>query len=62
MNRVSAEAAKQGDWKAFRILLQEAMRSGKPEPIDFLIYLGLWLIPQEPRRLLRDFLIGRKQT
>lgn len=61
MNRVSAEACKQGDWKAFWILLREAKRSGKPELIDFCIYLGLWLIPQGPRRQLRDFLIGRQK-
>jgi len=62
MNRVSPEASKQGDWKAFWPLLREAMQFGKPKPIDFLIYLGLWLIPQEPRRWLRDSLIGQRKN
>lgn len=58
MNRISAEAAKQGDWQAFAILLQDALRFGKPQAIDLCIYLGLWLIPQEPRRRLRDLVMG----
>lgn len=59
MNRVSAEAAKQGDWKAFWILLFEAIKIGKPKLIDFVIYVGLWLVPQQSRRWLRDSLIGK---
>jgi len=53
---VSQEASAQGDWKAFWPLLQEAIRYGKPRAIDFLIYMGMWLVPRKPRRWLRDSL------
>jgi glycosyltransferase involved in cell wall biosynthesis len=53
---VSQEASAQGDWKAFWPLLQEAIRYGKPRSIDFLIYMGMWLVPRKSRRWLRDSL------
>jgi glycosyltransferase involved in cell wall biosynthesis len=59
MTYISPEAAKQKDWKAFHLLLKEALRFGKPAIIDWLIYLGLWAIPQSPRRWLRDLWIGK---
>lgn len=56
MTVVSMLAARENDWKAFWSLLREAMQSGKPQPIDFLLYIGMWLIPQDARRQLRAFL------
>lgn len=58
MTVVSMLAAREADWKAFWILLQEAVQSGKPKPIDFLLYTGIWLIPQNVRRQLRAVLQG----
>ncbi len=56
MTVVSMVAAREGDWKAFWPLLWEAMQNGKPKSIDFLLYMGMWLIPQDARRQLRAFL------
>jgi glycosyltransferase involved in cell wall biosynthesis len=56
MTVVSMLAARERDWKAFWLLLQEAMQFGKPKPIDFLLYTGMWLISQDDRRKLRALL------
>jgi glycosyltransferase involved in cell wall biosynthesis len=56
MTVVSSLAAREGDRQAFWTLLREAMQSGRPKPIDFLLYVGMWLIPQDTRRQLRAFL------
>lgn len=56
LTRVSVEAAQQRDSKAFIFLLKEAMQFGKPQIIDFLIYLAMWLIPRKTRRRFRDFI------
>lgn len=60
MVEVGAQASQEGDWKAFLPLLSEAIRLGKPKPIDFLLYAGLWLIPQETRRSFRRVLLGQR--
>jgi glycosyltransferase involved in cell wall biosynthesis len=62
MTVVGPAAAREGDWKAFLPLLQEALRSGKPQPIDFLLYMGMWLVPQEVRRSLRALLASNRRT
>lgn len=56
MTVVSMLAAREGDRQAFWTLLREAVQVGKPQPIDFLLYFGMWLIPQDTRRQLRAFL------
>jgi glycosyltransferase involved in cell wall biosynthesis len=56
MTSVSMVAAREGDYQAFGLLLREATRSGQPKPIDFLLYTGMWLIPQNTRRQLRALL------
>lgn len=56
MTFVSSLAAREGDLKAFWTLLREALSLGKPKLIDFLLYAGMWLIPQDNRRQLRAFL------
>lgn len=56
MVEVGAQAAQERAWKEFLPLLSEAIKLGKPQFIDFLLYLGLWLIPQETRRSFRALL------
>jgi len=47
---VSANAIEQGDRSAFWPLLKEAFRYGTPGILDGIVFLGIWLIPQELRR------------
>jgi len=56
MTVVSMLAANERDWMAFGTLLREAVQFGKPKAIDFLLYTGMWLIPQDDRRKLRALL------
>jgi glycosyltransferase involved in cell wall biosynthesis len=56
MVEIGSQASRQREWREFLPLLWEAIRLGKPKPIDFLLYLGMWLIPQETRRSWRDLL------
>lgn len=51
---VSSRAAVVGDWKAFWILLREAIRQGSPTVADVCLFLGMWLIPPPTRRWLRN--------
>jgi glycosyltransferase involved in cell wall biosynthesis len=62
MTVVGPVAAQEGDWNVFLLLLQEAMRSGKPQPIDCLLYMGMWLVPQEVRRSIRALLASNRST
>lgn len=50
---VSHEASKVGDWRAFWMLLQEAIKLGRPRLIDYLLYMGIWLVPQDLRQQFR---------
>lgn len=61
LTEVAPQASRVGNWKSFWLLLRQAIRFGKPQPIDFLLYFGMWLIPQESRRWLRAVLT-RRQT
>lgn len=56
MVEVAAQAAQEGEWQEFLPLLSEATKHGKPQLIDYLLYLGLWLIPQDTRRSFRALL------
>ncbi len=47
---VSANAIEQGDRSAFWPLLKEAFRYGTPGILDGIVFVGIWLIPQEWRR------------
>lgn len=58
MTSVSARAAREGAWRACFDLLARAVRFGRPRPIDFLIFLGIWLVPQRARWRLRAALGG----
>ncbi len=53
MTIVSHHASATKDWKVFGVLLQEAMRSGSPGPIDFFMYANIWLFPQGLRQKVR---------
>lgn len=55
LSRVSSSAARQGDWKAFFVLIREAYRHGKPTTMDALSYVGNWLIPRRVQRLIAAF-------
>lgn len=62
MVEVGPRAAQGGEWNSFLPLLWESIRLGDPKPIDFLLYLSMWLIPQETRRSLRALLGKRTQS
>lgn len=53
---VSSQASMERDWQAFIPLLSEAFKLGKPRPIDILLYIFMWLTPQELRHKLRAVL------
>jgi glycosyltransferase involved in cell wall biosynthesis len=57
--QIAAEAADQQDWRAFYVLLFEALRHGKNSPRDYAIYLGIWFLPRRRRRRLRDWMSRR---
>jgi len=50
MTWVGSDAARDGDWKAFSLLLREAYRHGKPTLVSTLLYLVIWVVPWEIRR------------
>lgn len=56
---VAAMAAPHRDRIAFRTLLQQARRRGRPTLVDYLTYLQIWLIPGGARRRIRDAVLGR---
>jgi glycosyltransferase involved in cell wall biosynthesis len=55
LHQVASEAADQGEWRAFPLLLLEALRYGKGTPRDYAVFLAIWLLPRRPRRRLRDW-------
>ena len=60
MSVVSSMAADSNDPRVFRDLLREARRHGDPKLIDYLTFLQVWLIPSGVRRVVRDFVLGRR--
>ena len=50
---LSANAAREGDRKAFLVLLREAYHHGKPTVLEVGLYFGMWLIPQRIRNRIR---------
>lgn len=61
MVEVGAQASQAGAWREFLPLLLEAIELGKPQLIDFLLYFGVWLIPQETRRSFRALMSKQPQ-
>ncbi len=57
--QIAAEASDQGDWRAFYLLLFEALRHGRSTPRDYAIFLAIWLLPRRRRRRLRDWAARR---
>ncbi|WGV27784.1 glycosyltransferase family 2 protein [Halotia branconii] len=53
MTIVSHEASIRKDWSAFWILLRESIKLGKPRLIDYLLYMVIWLLPQDLRQQIR---------
>ncbi|MDJ0532704.1 MAG: glycosyltransferase family 2 protein [Xenococcaceae cyanobacterium MO_207.B15] len=62
MVQVGSQAAYQRQWQEFLPLLRESINNGKPKAIDFLLYLGMWLIPRDARRSLRGLLGKNTQS
>jgi glycosyltransferase involved in cell wall biosynthesis len=48
----SLTAAQGRHWEAFFPLVREARRNGRPEAIDFMALLSIWLVPERMRRKL----------
>jgi glycosyltransferase involved in cell wall biosynthesis len=57
--QIAAEASEQGHWRAFFKLLFEALRYGSNLPIDYVIFLAIWLLPRRRRRRLRNWMAQR---
>jgi glycosyltransferase involved in cell wall biosynthesis len=57
--QIAAEASDQGEWRAFFALLFEALRHGSNMPIDYAIFLAIWLLPRRRRRRLRNWMARR---
>jgi glycosyltransferase involved in cell wall biosynthesis len=57
--QIAAEASDQGEWRAFFELLFEALRYGSNMPIDYVIFLAIWLLPRRRRRRLRNWMARR---
>jgi len=62
MSVLSSMAAPTRSPRAFRELLAEARRHGKPSAIDYLTFLQIWAIPPQLRRTLRDRALGRRPS
>jgi glycosyltransferase involved in cell wall biosynthesis len=59
LHQIASEASDQGEWRAFSLLLLEALRHGKSMPRDYAIFLAIWLLPRHRRRRLRDWMSRR---
>jgi hypothetical protein len=57
--QIASEASDQGHWRAFPLLLNEALRHGSNTLRDYAIFLAIWLLPRHRRRRLRDWMARR---
>jgi glycosyltransferase involved in cell wall biosynthesis len=57
---VASMAATSRSPRVFAGLLGEAVRHGKPAPIDYLTYAQVWLLPPTLRRAVRDRVLGSR--
>jgi hypothetical protein len=57
---ISSMAAPTRSGAAFRTLLREARRHGRPGPLDYLTFVQIWLLPPALRRRVRDLVLGRR--
>jgi len=44
---VASQAARQGDWSAWPLLLRTILGSGAPNVRDLIYFLGIWFLPRE---------------
>jgi len=51
---LSAQAAWQGDWKAFLPLLRETITGGKPRLMDLALFFAMWFVPRRVRHSMRS--------
>jgi glycosyltransferase involved in cell wall biosynthesis len=51
---VSSIAARKGDWRAFWTLLRVTRKYGRPTPVEYVLFLGMWLVPQKYRWMIRN--------
>jgi glycosyltransferase involved in cell wall biosynthesis len=47
------QAAREGDWDAFPLLLERMVTMGKPNSRDLLLFFGMWSVPHGIRRIVR---------
>ncbi|WP_344650656.1 glycosyltransferase family 2 protein [Cryptosporangium japonicum] len=59
MSVVASMAATSRSPRVFADLLGEAVRHGRPGPIDYLTYAQVWLLPPGFRRAVRDRVLGQ---
>lgn len=59
---VSAIAAREGKYAALKVILNEARLHGRPTTMDYMIFIAMWLVPQQARRKIRNFLQPEVQT
>jgi glycosyltransferase involved in cell wall biosynthesis len=62
MSVVSSMAAKTNSPRVFFDLLREAHRHGRPGVTDYVTFMQVWLVPSGPRRVVRDFVLGRRRA
>ena len=50
---IAPQAARDGDWGAFPLLLERMIATGRPNSHDLLLFFGMWSVPQGIRRMVR---------
>jgi glycosyltransferase involved in cell wall biosynthesis len=50
---IAPQAAREGDWSAFPLLLERMVATGKPNSRDLLLFFGMWSVPRGIRRMVR---------
>jgi len=62
LTQISPAAARDGDWKVFWQLLQEAIRVGRPKASDLLLHIIWWLVPRKIRGWLGVLVAGERRA
>lgn len=50
---IASQAAREGEWAAFPLLLERMVKIGKPNARDLLLFFGMWSVPHGIRRVVR---------
>lgn len=61
LTAVGSFASRENDWSAFRLILKEATKFGQPSPVQYGLFLGMWLVPKRLRQTLRVKWLGRQK-